>query len=109
GSYYFDFSAAQQLTSRISHQLSLDRSVSLGINQGSGYLEQLTAGYSISWAVTDRTSLNFSAAYEHGNQTFQNPVTLFPGITILENENEIYSRYSFQPGVTWRATDHLTA
>ena len=109
GSYYLNLDLGQQLTDSLSHHASVARNVSLGINQGSGYLEEFTAGYAVSWSVTQRIGLTISASYEHGNQTLQNLVTVFPGFNVLVNQTEIYDRYGFAPSVSWRATDHLSA
>jgi hypothetical protein len=107
-SYYVGFLASQQLTEFVSHQIDLERSVSLGVNQGGNYLEQSSSSYSIAWALTQRIGLNVAASYQHGTQTFQNAVNVLPGLFLLLNQTENYDLFSLGPSVSWRASDHLS-
>lgn len=108
GSYYAGFQVSEQLTDFLSHQIDVERDVSLGLNQGSQYVEQLTASYSVSLALTQRIGLNLNGNYVHGNQSFQNSATLFPGLTVLINQSEVYNLYSAGPMLSWRATDKFS-
>ena len=77
-SYYAQLSASHQLTAYLSHQISINRQVRLGLNQGGNDIEEFTATYSASCALTQKTGLNASLSYDHGNQTFQNLIPLAP-------------------------------
>src|SRR5262249_36353487 len=57
-----------QLTGWLRHQLNIRRDVQLGLNQGSDYVEQLTANYAAEWRMTRNLSLAANVAYEHGLQ-----------------------------------------
>ena len=107
-SYYVSLLVSQQLTEHLSHQIDIERSVSLGLNQGGGYIEQFSTSYSLSWALTQSIGLNMTGAYQNGTQPLQNTVTLFPGFNVLVNQTENYDLFSFGPSVSWRATDHLS-
>jgi hypothetical protein len=108
-SYYVGLTVSHQLTPFISHSVSVQRDVSLGVNQGANYTENLTASYSASWAMTEHVSLSASASYVHGSQTFQNILNVAPGFAFLINQTEIYDQYSLSPGITWHATQKLSA
>ncbi len=108
-SYYVSLLVSQQLTEYLSHQVDLERSVSLGLNQGGNYIAQFSASYSLSWALTQRIGLSVAGAYQNGTQTFQNAVVVPPGFIFLVNQTENYDLYSAGPSVTWRATDHLSS
>jgi hypothetical protein len=97
-SYYISFEASHQLTDFLSHNLRIERDVQLGANQGSDYVEQLTAGYSLSWALTQRISVGASVTYEDGQQ----PLGNFPFHSI-----EDYQRYGGGLQATWQFTGHL--
>ncbi len=108
-SYYLNLQLNQQLTDFVSHEFSLQREVSLGLNQGGNFLEQLTASYSLTWALTPRISLSASGTYEHGTQTFQSELIVAEGLAFLLNQTEVYDHYAVGPTVTWQATDKLSA
>jgi hypothetical protein len=108
GSYYLGVQVSQQLTDFVSHQLNIQRNVSLGVNQGSQYIEEFNANYSASWAMTRHISLGVGGSYVHGTQVFQNLVTLAPGFGFLLNQTEVYDLYSVGPSATWQATDKLS-
>jgi len=104
GSYYFGLQISHQLTDFLSHQISINREVSLGLNQGGNYSEQLTGTYSVSLALTQNIGLTVNASYVHGTQTFQNLVPVFPGFGLLLNQTENFDQYSMGPAVSWQAT-----
>jgi hypothetical protein len=70
-SSYFGLDITDQLTDFCSQKLDIERDVSLGINQGSGYVKQLTTSYSVSLALTRWMSLDGSLSYDQGNQPLQ--------------------------------------
>ena len=98
-SYYASLAANQQLTDFLSHSLQVNRTVQLGVNQGSSYIEQLSVVYSVSWALTQRISLGATITYDDGRQ----PLGLFPFQTI-----EKFQLYGGGLQASWRFTDHLT-
>jgi hypothetical protein len=108
-SYYFGLEMNQQLTDFLSHRLSVRRDIRQGVNQGSGYIEQLTTDYSISWALTQRISLNGHFAWEHGKQPYDFPIYIFPFGQFIFETVENYDRYGGGPSIAWQATDHISA
>jgi hypothetical protein len=108
GSYYVGFQVSHQLADFVSHNIDVERSVSLGLIQGSQYVEQLSVNYSLSLALTQRIGLNVTGNYTHGTQTFQTLETVFPGLGLLVNQMEVYDQYSVGPSVSWQATDHFS-
>jgi hypothetical protein len=106
--YYVSLAASHQLTDFISHSLSINRNVQLGLNQGSDYIEQLTANYTITWALTKRISVGASASYEDGSQPLQLEY-LFFGFPIPYTETEHYHRYGGGLQASWQFTDRLSA
>lgn len=107
-SYYVGFQVSHQLTDFLSHQIGLQRDVSLGLNAGSSYLEQLTANYSASLALTRNIGLSANLSYAQGTQTFQNLVLLFPGFGLLLNQKEAFEQYAVGPSVAWQVSDKLS-
>ncbi len=103
-SYYASARLDHQLTAFISHSLSLERSVQPGFYSGSDYLEQLSARYSLSWALTARVSLGVDAVYEQGDQKL--PLSFGPFIVLV---NEDYDHYGAGPNLTFQLTDRLSA
>jgi len=106
-SYYVSLLASHQITDYLSHSLSIQRSLQAGLNQGSGYDEQLVASYSINWTLTQRISVGASASYTDGKQPLvetlgANPIHLY-------ELNEAYTQYSGGLQASWRFTDHLTS
>ena len=106
-SYYAGVSVNHALTESISHSINLTRDVSLGIEQGSSYIEQFTGNYTISFALTRYLSLNANATYEQGNQPLLYPVPGLPGLSVSVKEN--FNRYGFGVGVSRSITDHISA
>ena len=102
-SYYLGLEGDYQMTDYFSHHLSIQRSVQPGLNQGSDYIEQITASYVLSWSFTQSMTLRAELTYENGNQ----PLPVAIGGRIL-NEIESFERYGGGPSLSWRLTDHLT-
>jgi hypothetical protein len=107
-SYYAQLTASHQLTPYMSHQISLNRQVSLGLNQGGSDIQEFTASYNASYALTPMIGLNASLSYDHGNQSFQNIIPIAPGFGLLLNQTEIYDLYSFSGGLSWQAAQRLS-
>lgn len=104
-SYYIFADVSHQIADFLSHDLSIQRSIQPGLNQGSSYTEQLTVTYGISWTLTQSTTLTGNLNYQDGNQPFFLPIG--PGLTLQEKEN--YTAWSIGPTIAWKATDALTA
>ncbi|MGO8763551.1 MAG: hypothetical protein ACLQSR_00265 [Limisphaerales bacterium] len=103
-SYYVSLAVSQQLTDFISQSLQINHSVQPGINQGSGYVEQFTTGYSANWQLTRRINVGVSGSYVDGQQPFVEGYLfgIFPIETI-----EQYQEYSGGLQASWQFTDHL--
>ena len=103
-SYYMGLDAAHQLTDFFSHHIGLARDVQPGLNQGSAYIEQFTANYSISWALTRWIGLTASLTYENGSQPLPK---ILPGGFTVETLEE-FNRCGSGLQASWQVTDHLT-
>jgi hypothetical protein len=108
-SFYFGLELNQQLTDFLSHRLNVRRDIRQGVNQGSGYIEELTATYAISWALTQRITVGANFIYEHGKQPYDFPVFIFPFGQVIFETVENYDRYGGGPSITWQATDRISA
>jgi uncharacterized protein YaiE (UPF0345 family) len=106
--YYVGFQMSQQLTDFVSHRIDFERNVSLGVNQGSQYTEQLTVNYSVSLALTQDIGLSANGTYTHGTQTFQTMEPVFPGLDLLVDQSEVFDQYAVGPVVSWQATDKFS-
>ena len=104
-SYYVNLVVSHQLTDFISHSLSINRDVQLGLNQGNDYVEQLTANYAVTWALTKRISVGASALYEDGRQPLE--YLLFGFFPVQSTER--YHRYGGGLQASWKFTDKLAA
>jgi len=103
-SYYGSLKLTQQLTEFVSHSLSVERDISLGLNQGNNYTEQLTASYAADWAATANLGLHLNLTYENGTQ----PLTeLFLGV-IPVTVTEKYNRIGISPGISYQFTKKLS-
>ena len=107
--YYFNLEANQQITSYLSHRLSVQRSLQAGINLGTGYEQELDVNYSISWALTQWITVGVQASYVDGQQSLGLPNNLVssPQISVLQNEN--YAQYGGGLQASWQCTQHLSA
>jgi hypothetical protein len=100
GSYYLNLDIGYQMTEHVRHQVSVARDVRLGINEGSKYIEQLTASYQVRWVMTDWCSPGFGVIYEKGSQPLSNfffPVT------------EDFERVGLNPSISFQLTKKLLA
>lgn len=107
-SYYVSLEASHQLTDFLDHRLAIVRNVSAGLNQGSGYIEQLAISYDLSWKLTQRITVGVAASYTDGRQPLEQVVQLF-NFPFLVIENENYQQYGGGLNASWRFTDHLSA
>ena len=104
-SYYLSFNFHHQLTGNCSYELNLRREVQPGLNQGSDYIEQLSASYTISYALTSQLTLAANLTYENGTQPL--PLFIFGGFLIEGIEH--FERVGGGPRISWRLTDKFTA
>jgi hypothetical protein len=103
--YYLGFDLAQEITPFLSQKIRVARDIQPGLNQGSAFIEQLTASYSVLYSLTQAFSLSFGFTYENGQQPFLFEIP--GGGTFTELER--FDRYTVLPEISWRFTDHFTA
>ena len=110
-SYYVSLSVSHQITDFLSENVSVLRSIQLAANQGSSFVQQLTAAYSLNWELTQRLTLSGSVTYDNGQQPFvEGDLIDIPGILVIPNTvTENYQLYGGSLSAAWRFTDHLTA
>jgi hypothetical protein len=108
GSYYVSVIATHQITDYLSHSLNIERSLQAGANQGSGYVEQLTANYSIDWRLTHHISIGAAVNYTDGQQPLEQFYNYYY-IVIPYLLNEDYTQYGEGLHASWQCTDHLSA
>jgi len=106
GAYYFSLELTHQLTEFISQRLSVGRDISLGLNVGNNYTEQLTANYSVDWQATEHLALNLTLTYEDGNQPLTSEISTSSGISLF-SQTENYSRVGVGPGISYKFTRKL--
>ena len=106
GSYYGSLELTHQLTEFISQRLSIERDISLGLNRGDNYTEQLTASYSVNWQATGHLALDLSLTYEDGNQPLTGEIRTPVG-QMLSSQTENYSRFGVSPGISYQFTRKL--
>lgn len=106
--YYLGFDVSQRLTDFLSHHLSIQRDVRQGLNQGSSYIQELTANYSVSLSLTQRISVGAGLTYEQGTQPFETAINT-PFGTFLFLTVEDYDRYGGTLSASWQATEKLAA
>ena len=109
-SYYVSLIVNHQIADFLSENLSVLHSIQLGANQGSDYVEQTTASYYLTWALTRRMNLNASLTYINGQQPLtEGSIEIFPGVFIPIQALEKYQLYSGGLSASWQFTDHLSA
>ena len=82
-SYYAGLDASHQLNEFFTHSISLQRSTSAGINQGSSYVQQIEGAYSFSWSLRSSFTLGGQVSYLLGNQP----------LPLLANGQEHFTSY----------------
>src|SRR5262249_5859651 len=105
--YYVMLNATHALNQFISQQLIVSRDVSLGLEVGSSYVEQLTATYLITLALTQHISVGANFTYEQGKQPLLVPTP--NAFTSAIQEIEDFSREGFGANLSWSFTDHMSA
>jgi hypothetical protein len=113
-SYYFGFDINNKPADFFTDSVSIVRETALGINQGSGYVEETAATGSFSLSITPRISLEGSVTYQKGNQPLAAAVAQefgFGGPFPLQQETitENFEYYGGGPALTWRVTDKLSS
>jgi hypothetical protein len=107
-SYYLGLDVRQNLTDFLYHSIDVRHDVQLGLNQGSDYVEQLTANYWFSWSVSRALTLSARLTYENGNQPFEIPIYL-PFEVLLFQVREDFERFGAGPEISWQFTHKFTA
>jgi hypothetical protein len=107
--YYLGFDVSHRLTDFFTHRISVQRDVRQGVNQGSSYIQELVANYSVSLALTQRITVGAGFSYEQGTQPLEVPINVFPLGTIFFQSLENYDRYGATLSASWQATEKLAA
>jgi hypothetical protein len=105
--YYIMLNVNHSLTQFISQNLIVSKGVSLGLEAGSSYVDQLTTTYLITLVLTQHISVGANVTYELGNQPLLVPTPNAFTSAVLETEN--FSRDGFGANLSWSFTDHLSA
>ncbi|HLH56765.1 MAG TPA: hypothetical protein VKY92_24480 [Verrucomicrobiae bacterium] len=108
-SYYLGLRVSHQFTDFLSHKIDVQRNVRQGLNQGSSFIEQFTASYSINYSLTSNISLQGGFSYEQGTQPFEVFVDIPPFGTFGVLTTENYSRYGATVSASWQATRKVAA
>ena len=108
-SYYFGLELDHRLTDFLTQKINVQRNVRQGLNQGSSYIEELTANYSASFSLTSKISLEAGFNFDQGTQPLEVLVNLFPFGTFAVLSTENYTRYGATLSASWRATEKLAA
>jgi hypothetical protein len=104
-SYYASLNLTHHLTQRITQTVSVERDISLGLNRGNNYNQELTAAYDLNWTATSHLGLGLNVTYENGSQPLELPnIFGFPAPA-----TEDYSRVGFGPIITYQVTRKLQA
>jgi hypothetical protein len=97
GSYYLGLDVSHQLNDFFAQSISLRRDVTLGLDPGSDYVDQLATTYSFSWSLRQCFTLGGQVEYLRGSQ----PLAFFA------SEQEHFSFYGGGPTLGWRLTRKL--
>src|SRR5262249_6363289 len=103
--YYLELNVSHQLTDFFSHPLILQRSLRQRLNQGSDYIQEFVAGYSLFWLLTQSINISANFAYTHGIQPFDVLVDAFPFGSFTVQSTENYDRYAAELSASWQATE----
>ena len=110
-SYYAGLNLNHRLTEFISHGVSASHSIRPGINQGSDYTESTDAGYQVSWALTQNTTIGANFGYAHGTETQTQIPDEGPDpieIGDLRPTNEAYDTFRFGLSGSYRLSQQTT-
>ncbi len=118
--YYVSFEVTHKFDQFLSEDLTVNRSISPSYYQGSGYTEQLNAGYTVTWYPKPWLYWNLGLNYQSGQQPLQEPTNFVRVIGVDQNGNPIFapvfdtitenfSRYGFNVGVNYQLTQKISA
>jgi hypothetical protein len=93
-----------QLTDYLSQNLRVERDVQPGSSQGSDYVEQLTANYTLNYALTQYINVIGMVTVEDGTQPYVNYIYTPFGDFPVSTTTEHYQRYGEGLQATWQAT-----
>ena len=103
GSYYVNLDLSHQLTSFLSEDLSIQRSITVGYNQGTAYTEQLSVSYFLHWAAKPWLNFSLGLNYQDGQQPYDYFVNY--GFFVAEvGTTENFDRYGVTSGVQYQIT-----
>jgi hypothetical protein len=110
-SYYASLDVTHQMTEFLSEELTLNRSVSLGIGSGSPYYQQLSIDYLVRWYAKPWLNFYLRLDYQQGQQPYQQGYQFVdrPPFIVPFYATEYYNREGVSPGVTYQLTRKLTA
>lgn len=111
-SYYFGVDINNTPADFLSDRISVTRETGLGVNPGSGYVEETTGTASFSLSITPRVSLDGSVTYQRGNQPLEsatvNPYAFGFPVLLQETVKENFDYYGGGPTLTWRMTNKFS-
>jgi hypothetical protein len=110
-SYYASLDVTHQMTEFLSEELTLNRSVSLGIGSGSPYYQQLSIDYLVRWYAKPWLNFYLRLDYQQGQQPYQQGYQFVdrPPFIVPFYATEYYNREGVSPGVTYQLTRKITA
>lgn len=103
-SYYLTLEVQHQLTDYLSQNLRVERDVQPGSSQGSDYVEQLTANYTLNYALTQYINVIGMVTVEDGTQPYVNYIYTPFGDFPVSTTTEHYQRYGEGLQATWQVT-----
>ena len=110
-SYYVSLDVFHQMTEFLSEELTLNRSVSLGIGSGSPYYQQLSIDYLARWYAKPWLNFFLRLDYQQGQQPFQEGYQFVdrPPFIVPFYATEYYNREGVSPGVNYQLTKKISA
>jgi len=110
-SYYVNLDVTHQMTAFLSEELSVNRSVSLGISSGTSYYEQLSVDYLVRWYAKPWLNFFLRLDYQYGQQPFQEGFQFVdrPPFIVPFYTTEYYNREGVSPGVNYQLTRKINA
>jgi hypothetical protein len=110
-SYYASLDVTHQMTEFLSEELTLNRSVSLGIGSGSPYYQQLSVEYLLRWYAKPWLNFFLRLDYQQGQQPYQEGFQFVdrPPFIVPFYATEYYNREGVSPGVNYQLTRKISA
>ncbi len=110
-SYYVNLDVFHQMTEFLSEELTLNRSVSLGIGSGSPYYQQLSVDYLVRWYAKPWLNFFLRLDYQQGQQPYQEGFQFVdrPPFIVPFYGTEYYNREGVSPGVSYQVTRKISA